>query len=449
MALTKSDKWLIGALTAVFVCGAAVLTGGLLLYRALSKSLTLPEPSGEAPPLQWKKDFLRGAWSRGTCVGETADGGFIVAAQVWEGENGESRGEEGKQKIHLLKTDAGGSLSWETVLDGGEWCYPVAVEEATGGGFFVLANTGREETVFYESGVNSPEAEAPPDTTPVDSIMLIKTDPQGNLEWEKEIGPNISCGAGAGRATDDGGYIAFGSLTGEAGGDFYLVKMDASGAVQWEQRIAPVPGFAENPGSLVAGTSGYFVEQAAGGGYICGGAHLAAEEDGFSLFETDESGILRRERRLDLGKVSLGLFDAAPSPDGGVIVVQGSSSGFLSLFLNASLQLLKFDANGNLEWEQEHRRCGNPSFIAPLCDGGWIALSNTITFYPVIGLNLHLLRFDADGTLRWRETFTKEGDQLETGYFADEVRQTAEGGFIVTGMSDDHIFLLKLAPENR
>ena len=66
------------------------------------------------------------------------------------------------------------------------------------------------------------------------AIYLVKTDAEGNLEWERTYGGSGFDEAGPIRQTSDGGYILGGNTDsfGAGGLDMYLVKTDATGNLQ-------------------------------------------------------------------------------------------------------------------------------------------------------------------------------------------------------------------------
>jgi len=57
---------------------------------------------------------------------------------------------------------------------------------------------------------------------------VIKTDADGNAEWEKTFGGSGYDEAAAIQPTDDCGYIVVGSYNGD---DFYLIKTDGEGNI--------------------------------------------------------------------------------------------------------------------------------------------------------------------------------------------------------------------------
>ncbi len=442
MALKKSDKWLIGALAALFIIGIAILVGGFLLYRVLKSSFAAPEAKEDGPPLEWERNFRRGEMSRGAGVDVTADGGFIVAAAVWEVEDGEK---EKRRKIHLLKTDGEGRRTWESSFDGNGCTYPLTVQEAPGGGFFILGNDEDGEYIMFKISPGDPEPEPPAGGEKVNSIFLLKTDAGGNPEWERTLGGGRPCRAEAGRETEDGGYIIFGLIREGKDEYLYLVKVDAAGEVEWEQKFTPAPEMGGGPVRVMEGP-GYSVTPSAEGGYICTARHMVDGRVGLSIFETDESGNILRERSIDLEGDPLDLY-VVPCPEGGLMVATNGSFNPLTIF-SPSVQLFKLDASGEIEWEQEHRGTGNLSTIALLDDGGWIMLTFTYDFFPVLASNLHLIRTGSSGDLLWKKTINpEERGSIESDYCGDEVVQAPDGALVITGMKDEHLFLLKVAPE--
>ncbi len=445
MALRKSDKWLIAVLAAVFLLGTAVLTGGFLLYRAFRKSFA-PQVAaeGEGPPLEWERTFTRGDMGRGELVEQTADGGFIVAATVWE----EEAGGEGI-KVHLLKTGGDGNLVWEAVLDGEGFSDLAAVEECTQGGYFILVNKVEEPAAdLFENIAENGEREPAVEKCLL-STLLIKTDDRGNPEWERAMGHDRPCRAGAGRKTGDGGYTIFGSIE-EADGKiaYYLVKVDPAGEVEWERSLVPAPGRAEDlPDTMTS--IGFSLTPAAEGGYMCISAHPVGGSMAFSIFKTDETGNTLARSACSLEGLSQGCFVADPAPGDGFMVGTNEKLSLLTLF-NPSLQLHKIDGSGSLQWEREHRGAGDIGSIASLSDGGWIISTSSFTFYPLPSTNAHLSKIGSSGDLIWKKTFVSTQDDTSgADCYADHVRQTEEGGLIISGMREGKILLLKVAPENR
>jgi len=114
-----------------------------------------------------------------------------------------------------------------------------------------------------------------------DDFWLVKTDANGNIEWNKTYG-----GAGSDRAyslveTSDGGY-ALAGVSNSFGG-FWLVKTDAYGNMEWNQTY----GGAEDE-------LAYSLIVTSDGGFAIAGetSSFGAGDSDFWLIKTDEYGVI-------------------------------------------------------------------------------------------------------------------------------------------------------------
>ncbi|UCG37343.1 MAG: hypothetical protein JSV64_03465 [Candidatus Bathyarchaeota archaeon] len=164
---------------------------------------------------QWNKTYggagLDGAWS----VVETSDGGYALAGYT------ESFG-VGDRDFWLVKTDASGNHQWNKTYGGMETdpahsLVETNVVEAGDGGYPLAGFT----TSFGEGGQDG---------------WLIKTDTDGNMEWNQTYGGVQNDFLSSVVRTDDGGY-ALGGFTASSGAgneDFWLIKV----AHAWEYTLA-------------------------------------------------------------------------------------------------------------------------------------------------------------------------------------------------------------------
>jgi hypothetical protein len=222
---------------------------GMLLDGYIIKT----DPEGN---LLWRSAY-RGEGELATdayIAGETQDGGcfliggLVSAAQEWNS--------------YLVKTDGDGNLLWRRTYGGpfDEW--PNFGQETADGGY-ILAG------VTYASGAVDPDA------------LLLKTDAEGNLSWEKTFGGPLYDEAICVHQTRDGGYILGGASSsfGTSGADAYLVKTDAGGNLTWQKTF-------DRRGDL----SAYCVPQTADGGYVMAAMTISDPYWDSYLLKLDPSG---------------------------------------------------------------------------------------------------------------------------------------------------------------
>jgi hypothetical protein len=119
-------------------------------------------------------------------------------------------------------------------------------------------------------------------------------------------------------------------------------------------------------------------------------------------------------------------------------VLQTEDGGYAILGLTNSfgaggydIYLIKTDANGDTEWTKTYG--GNLDEIAggiqQTSDGGFIISGSTGSFNAII-IDIYLIKTDANGDTLWTRMFSLDDDDNGT-----DVRQTADGGYILTGFS--------------
>lgn len=197
--------------------------------------------------LQWSKTFGGTAVEEGRSVQQTNDGGFIITGYTTS---------EGEGDICLIKTASDGALQWTRNYGysfGSD--YGEAVKQTNDGGYIITGFTSRESDNF--------------------DVYLVKTDSDGGLEWTKTFGDTLNDGGYDVQQTNDGGYIIAGSFEKsfpidegtQYYRDVYLIKTAPDGNLEWDKTFG-------NKNDAV----GYSVQETNDGGYIVGGerggAHL-------------------------------------------------------------------------------------------------------------------------------------------------------------------------------
>nr|WP_263324314.1 hypothetical protein [Neobacillus sp. Marseille-Q6967] len=173
--------------------------------------------------LQWKKVYetkLRhfGAGysfveSIGKSVIETSDGYIIAGSGL--APNSFSNWED----ILISKTDKSGNLQWQKTYNSyGTDFFDAAysIQKTSDNGFIIVGNTGEPSR-----------------------LALIKLNSIGNLQWMKTYGGNKYEYGYSVIETPDKGFVVTGTTNsfGNGGNDIYLVKTDMNGNTEWERTL--------------------------------------------------------------------------------------------------------------------------------------------------------------------------------------------------------------------
>jgi hypothetical protein len=220
---------------------------------------------------KWSKTFGGSGFDGGWSVQETKDDGYIIVGET------ASYG-AGNFDLWLIKTDSSGNEIWNKTSGGPLVDWGNTVHETRDGGYIIVG-----ETESYGAGGLD--------------IWLIKTDPEGNEEWNRTFGGPNSDGCRSVIETRDAGYIiAGGTLSYGAGGsDLWVIKTDSGGKVEWnrtfgepEQDIGPL-------GGELGYDQGLAAQQTSDGGYIIAGytTSYGAFPGDLWLIKTNSEGVLK------------------------------------------------------------------------------------------------------------------------------------------------------------
>jgi len=347
------------------------------------------------PIMRWNKTFGGEGDDSVYSFEYTSDEGYILAgsSQIFNGKRIDT-------DAKLVKTDANGNMQWQRTIGGDESDSAYYIMQTSDGGYIMAG-----ETESYGVGT-------------ID-FWLVKTDDEGNEQWNRTFGGEDIEEVTSFRKTLDGGYIMAGTTRPlETGSyDMWLVKTDAEGIEQWNLTLG---GKDDDTRPSVRQTSD--------GGYILAGTtrSYGAGSDDFWLIKTDPEGTEQWNRTFG-GEDYDWLYSFQQTFDGGYIL-----GGATCSFGNGSFDfwLVKTDNNGIEQWNRTFEGKENviayiSSSVQQTLDGGFILTGVTGSMN---SFDCWLVKTDSEGEEVWNRTFGYDEDNIP-----HSILQTPDGGYIIAG----------------
>jgi hypothetical protein len=367
----------------------------------------------DGPPIEWQKTLGGiGITHVGSAVQQTTDDGYIIAGYTLRGAAGND--------VYLIKTGPNGIMQWQKSFGGNGNDSGSSVQQTSDGGYIIVGGT---------SSIGAGGSDA----------YLIKTDPNGTMQWQKTFGGSGNEIGSSVQQTSDGGYIItyWISPFDPAGWDVYLIKTYPNGNSQWQKAFG---GSSFDMGSSV--------QQTSDGGYVIVGLtySFGAGQSDIYLIKTDPYGSLQWHRTFGGSGVEWGNSVQQTSDGGYIIAGSTESSGTGS----KDAYLIKTYPNGDLQWQKTFGASGSDSYysVQQTSDGGYIITGSTNSF-GAGDYDVYLIKTDPNGSSQWQKSF---GTSKEDN--GSSVQQTADGGYIIAGWTlsvgtglREYIYLLKLCSE--
>lgn len=248
-------------------------------------------------------------------------------------------------------------------------------------------------------------------------FWLLKTDTNGNLMWNKTYGGTGNDTAYTVSQTPDGGYVLMGftSSYGAGGYDAWVVKTNASGNMQWSKTYGGTGN--DYGGNLIL---------TADGGYTVVGYSTSFGGYKGWLFKTDSSGNMLWEKTYGIGTYSFA-SGGIQTTDGGYAV-----AGANYPTTKRNVWIFKTDSSGNLQWEKSYGGAEDDTgwTLAQMDDGGYAVIGVTAS-YGSGGADSWLIRTDSSGNMLWDKTYGGAGNE-----FTDGIIRTSDGGLVIVGFTD-------------
>jgi len=166
-------------------------------------------------------------------VEQTFDQGYIVCGIT------QSFG-SGYHDIYLFKVDNVGALLWSKAFGGTFGEDGISVKQTADSGYVLTGHTM--------------------DTSMAGEIVLIKTNPTGNIIWQKRYGGIDQDFAYDLQLTNDGGYVIAGSTQSWGSGmiNTYILRTDSNGDTLWT-KVYSIPGWGMSATSILENEDSSFI----------------------------------------------------------------------------------------------------------------------------------------------------------------------------------------------
>jgi hypothetical protein len=266
--------------------------------------------------IQWQKCHGGTGQDQAYSIQQTSDGGYIMTGYA-NSTDGEVSGGHGVMDYWVLKLDAAGNFQWQKPLGGCCDDRGHSVFQCFDKGYIVAGQTNSND--FDVTGNHGSF-----------DCWIVKLDTVGIIQWEHCFGSSGSEIAWSIIQAKDSGYVFVGEangfndgdVSGNHGGDFWLVKLDTAGQLQWQKCLG---------GS--SADKAYCVRQTHDGGYVMAGNSTSNDYDvssnhgngDFWIVKTDSAGNLQWQECLGgtRGEIANSIEETS---DGGFIVAGGAAS---------------------------------------------------------------------------------------------------------------------------
>jgi hypothetical protein len=391
--------------------------------------------------VQWQAGLGGTNYDECTSLHVTDDGGCVVAGGSESGATGNKTSPNyGDADYWLVKLDAEGNWQWDKSYGGSGLEYANGVEPTADGGWLLGGQSG--------SGISGNKVST---NFGIRDYWLVKTDANGNKEWEMSHGGTNTDVAWCLKSVRNSYLLAGNSLSGISGNktnsnyggmDWWLVSVDANGNKQWE---------AEFGGS--SWDYLYDVEPASDSGFLMAGETYSGisgnkNTPNYGFYDAwvvkcDSNGHKLWDKTF--GGDSDDYFEfVLPVAGGGCLVGGHSWSGASGNKASPSLGeadwwLLLLDENGNKQWEKVYGG-DDADFLKaalPYQDGyllfgtSWSGATGNKTTANFGDSDYWLVMVDSSGNKQWGQSFGGVGEE----YAVNALKPTPDGGWLLGGYS--------------
>lgn len=410
---------------------------------------------GQAPAIEWQKNFGGNNEDKGRVIMQTPDGGYIMAGDVASNSHDVS-GNHGIYDFWVVRLDAAGAIQWKKSFGGSDYDIPYSMALTSDGGALVAGMTDS-----FDGDVTGNHGGR--------DVWIVKVSDSGNMQWQKCYGGSANESANTIIKTTDGGFVFAGfssSMDGDANvqhdnGDFWIVKLNEAGVIQWQKSYGGSKF--DNAYAIIQTTdNGFLVTgETQSSDYDVSGHH--SKRDAW-VVKLNENGEMEWQKCLGGSEEDI-TFSVLQNADGSYMAAGYSLSSDGDVSSNegkADYWVVKLSSAGDILWEKSYggseHDFGYTILLSPLGGyvlGGYSASDNAVVTGNHGGYDFWMVRADEDGNILWQNCYG--GNNAE---FFHSFASTSDDGFILIGYSKSlngdlsnnygyfDFWVVKLKPEN-
>lgn len=390
---------------------------------------------GQTPTVLWEKSYGGTALDIAYGIVHAPGKGFTICGRA--GSGGDITNNHGSSDFWLVNADPSGNILWQRSYGGSGFEIGRCIAVAPDSGFFAA---GCSYSSDGDVTSNNGEMDG----------WVIRTDANGNLQWQIPLGgPGYEQFYGI-AATSDGGCIVTG-FTDSIGGDVtnfhggtadvWVIKIDKDGIMEWQKTYGGTDA-----------EVGYALLETADTNYLVAGYTISEDGDVAALhggtdvwlLKLDDTGKIVWEKTY--GGTGFEGADAIINVGDGFVVSGSSTSDDGDLTNNhggyfGDCWVFKVNDTGQLQWQSTYGGFNNESArsVYRAKDGGYIIAGYTDSPNSPDGqvTGLHglkdywVLKIDSVGNLIWQKTLGGSADDEAYG-----ILQMSDSTYIVAGYTN-------------
>jgi glycine cleavage system H lipoate-binding protein len=371
---------------------------------------------------QWQLSLGGDKYEKAYAVAPLSDGGYLTVGVT------NSKG-AGSNDIWVIKNAANGATQWEKVLGGVEWDIAKSVIEVKSP---VSSESNANPVLVFGSTSSTDNGDS--------DFWLLKLDGQGQLLWQKKYGDSAEEKGQVVLNSADGGYILLGTVADFSTGlnDVLVIKTDSQGEVLWQKTYG-------DDGSNQVTTAQLTPE----GDILFGGQNAVGQYD-FWLNKIDSQGNIIWQTTAGT-ESSDTATDLVINTDGSIVMVGYNISNGTGLRILMAVKFdAQGQELWQKEYRALYNQWSQANAIVASPDGGYVIAGKTKTarqYDDKPHFEPWLIALDENGEKLWETIHQQSGDHQ-----VNDLQLTQDGGLILVGAhqnqeyqkKDDNLLIMKM-----